>query len=113
MATFFGFAIADSMFPPVCNVSRKPISLREAKEVLENEKVEFCLNPSHAPTVEAAKKLGLKIEIPEAAPKVSLKSGDNVLVMSIRGLPRLEGRHEYTEEEVARATFSFGIWTVH
>ena len=113
MSTFFGFAIADSMFQPSCTVSRKPLSLEEVREILENENVEFCLNPSHAPTVEAAKKMGLCIRIPESAPRVALKPGDSVLVMSIRGLPRLEGRHEYTEEEVAKATFSFGVWTVH
>jgi hypothetical protein len=28
----------------------------------------------------------------------------------VRGLPRLEDRHEYTEEEVAGATFTFTVW---
>jgi hypothetical protein len=32
--------------------------------------------------------------------------------MGVRGLPRLEGRHEYTEEEIAAATFSFSEYTV-
>ena len=39
--------------------------------------------------------------------------GDAVLVMGVRGLPRLEGdRHHYTEDEVAKATFKFTVYSV-
>ena len=41
-----------------------------------------------------------------------LKSGDAVVVMGVRGLPRLTDRHEYTSEEVASASFTFSLYTV-
>jgi hypothetical protein len=51
--------------------------------------------------------------VPERAPLVALKLGDEVIVMSVRGLTRLEeNRHEYTEEEIAKATSTFGLWTI-
>ena len=49
------------------------------------------------------------MDAPEKAPKVSLQRGDSIIVLSIRGLPR-ETR-EFTDAEVADATFAFGIWT--
>lgn len=58
------------------------------------------------------KRYDIKCEIPEKAPLVSLKSGDQFLVMSPRGLPRLENRHEYTPEEIDKASFAFGLWTI-
>lgn len=113
MATFFGFAIADSMFPASCGANRRPLSADEVRETLKKGGVEMCLNLSHVPTIEAAKsRFNLAVTVPPKPPLVSLQKGDRVIVMSVRGLPRLEGRHEYTEEEVAKATFVFGEWTV-
>jgi hypothetical protein len=57
-------------------------------------------------------KFGLNVAIPAMAPRVALNAGDSVIVMGVRGLIRLEGRHEYTEEEVAQATFQFSMYTV-
>lgn len=42
----------------------------------------------------------------------ALAVGDSVVVMGVRGLPRLTDRHEYSEEEVAQATFEFHEYTV-
>lgn len=42
----------------------------------------------------------------------SMFQGDCEIVMGVRGLPRLTDRHEYTDEEIAEATFSFSIYTV-
>jgi hypothetical protein len=110
---YFGFAIADSMFPDRCTVSRKPLTPEEVRTILAEEKVAMALNPSHKPTCEAAtQKFGLPIAIPDKAPVVRLNAGDSIIVMAVRGLPRLEGRHEYTEAEIASATFVFGEWTV-
>jgi hypothetical protein len=110
---YFGFAIADSMFPPVCVVRRKPLTPEEVRAVLAEGNVGMALNPSHKPTCEAAvKKFGLPIVVPDKAPIVCLNKGDSIIVMAVRGLPRLEGRHEYTEDEIASATFVFGEWTV-
>lgn len=111
VSTFFGFAIADSMFPAECNVSRKTLTVDEVRGKLPT--AQMCVNPSHKPTIDAAvQKFGLAITVPEKAPMVALKSGDSVIVMSVRGLPRLEGRHEYTADEIDKATFMFGEWTV-
>ena len=110
---FFGFALADSMFAEAgdCTITRRSITVDEVREMAGD----FipCLNPSHKPTIEAAKqRYGLEVEIPSVPPRVSLKRGDSVVVMGVRGLPRLTDRHEYTEEEIAQATFDFSVYTV-
>src|SRR5271154_2172161 len=85
---YFGFAIADSMFPETCIGQRRPISVEEVKALMEAGYISCC-NPQHRATNEAAGvRYGLNIEVPERAPLVSLKAGDRVIVMSVRGLPR-------------------------
>lgn len=114
MKTYFGFALADSMFPATCEMIRHPLSVQSVDWLLRDGPVEFCLNPSHVPTIEAARsRFGLEIQVPEVAPNVTLERGDSLILMSVRGLPRLGAdRKEYTTEEISSATFSFGIWTV-
>lgn len=117
---YFGFAIADSMFTGDFTVTRKEIKdpgmvdhlLRFPNHVWCQE-VKSCLNPSHKPTIDAMiKRYGFEVEIPLDAHKVNLQSGDALIVMSPRGLPRMIDRHEYTEEEIANCEFSFSIWQV-
>lgn len=109
---FFGFGLADNMFPAFCNVSRRDLTPEEAKDIISLG-VEVCLNPSHAMTIGAMRtRYGIDVAIPEKAPLASLKPGDRLLVMGVSGLPRLEGRHEYTQEEIDNAKFRFGLWTV-
>ena len=57
-------------------------------------------------------RFGIEVEIPARAPQVLIGVGERVLVMGVLGLPRLEGRHEYTAEEVAGAKFNFALFTV-
>ena len=110
--TYFGFAIADSMFNGNCTITRRILSLDEVKERIK-EGVISCLNPSHKATIQAMKnRFGIEVEIPETPPRVTLNSGDSVIVLGVRGLPRLTDRHEYTEEEIANASFSFAEYTV-
>ncbi len=113
MTTYFSFAIADGMFPASSSASRRPISVEEVKQKMEAGYTSCC-NPQHRATNGAAKaRYGLDITVPEKASLVSLKPGDEVIVMSVRGLPRLEeNRHEYTDQEIEKATFVFGLWTV-
>lgn len=112
MTTFFGFAIADSMFPQTCTVTRKSLTVDEVRGKLPT--AQMCLNPSHKPTIDAAmQKYGLAITVPDKAPNIALQSGDTVIVMSVRGLSRLEGRHEYTADEIDKTKFIFGEWTVN
>ncbi len=112
MTTYFGFALADSMFKGDCTISRRGISVEEVKDRVVRG-VESCLNPSHAATIAAMRsRFGIEVAIPEAPPRVCLGLGDSVIVMGVRGLPRLTDRHEYTEEEIASATFGFAEYSV-
>ena len=110
---YFGLAMADSMFPAYCVLTRRGLTLEELKDLLA-EDVEVCLNPSHQTTISAMEsKFGIRVAIPATPPVVKLQPGDSLVLFSVRGLPRLDAsRHEYTEEEIAQATFAFGIWTV-
>ena len=110
---YFGFAVADSMFQGDVEVSRSTVDL-DAVKYLIRKGITPCLNPSHAATIAAMRnKFGLDVPIPERAPQVVLEVGDRLIVMGVRGLPRLDAsRHEYTESEIDAATFSFSIWEV-
>ena len=108
---YFGFALADSMFQGDCAIQRKSLTADDVGAMAGE--LTPCLNPSHQATINAMRsRYGIEVAIPEAPPKVSLGVGDSVVVMGVRGLPRLTDRHEYTEEEVAAATFSFSEYTV-
>ena len=111
MTTYFGFGLADSMFPGACTITRRPLVLSEAQAIVEAG-VTSCLNPSHAPTVAAMRARGLDVAIPATAPRVELRPGDRLVVLGVRGLPRLEGRHEYTPEEIAGASFALALYLV-
>ena len=111
MTTYFGFALADSMFTGNCQISRVELGIVSAKVVVRDAVA--CLNPSHAATIAAMReRFGIEIAIPESPPKVSLGSGDAILVMGVRGLPRLTDRHEYTHAEIESATFSFALYRI-
>lgn len=112
MKTFFGFALADSMFNRDCVISRRTLSVEEVKERV-TQGVESCCNPSHSSTINAMRsRFGINVSIPVTPPRVELGVGDSAIVMGVRGLPRLTDRHEYTVEEIAQATFSFAEYTV-
>ena len=114
MATvYFGFAVSDSMFNGDVEISRGVLDI-EAVKFLVRQGVVPCLNPTHVPTIRAMReRFGIDVEIPERAPQVSLRVGDRLIVMGVRGLPRLGAdRHEYTQEEIDGATFTFSVWEV-
>jgi len=112
MKKYFGFALADGMFTGDCSIRREVLTVEQVKKTLR-EGVVSCLNPSHKATIHAAReRFGIEVAIPEAPPQVGLKIGDAVIVMGVRGLPRMTDRHEYTHEEVAQATFLFARYTV-
>lgn len=113
MRTFFGFALADGMFNGNCNIVRCVLTVEEVKDLV-SQGVESCCNPSHKATIDAMRtRYGIDVAIPETPPRVSLNVGDSVVIMGVRGLPRLTDRHEYTEQEIASASFSFSIYTVN
>lgn len=111
MKKYFGFALADSMFNSNCTISRTVLTADEVKAM--ESQFTPCLNPSHKATIDAMhQRFGIEVEIPDAPPKVALEPGDSVVVMGVRGLPRLTDRHEYDDEEVASATFTFSEYRV-
>ena len=111
--TYFGFALADSMFSGACTIRREVIDVDTVRELAAAGALTPCLNPSHKATIDAMQsRFGIEVEIPETPPRVSVGSGDSVIVMGVRGLPRLTDRHEYTEEEIASAVFGFTMYTV-
>ncbi len=100
------------MFTGDLQLSRREILADEVRSILAGG-VTPCVNPSHRATLVAMKeRFGLTVEVPETPPRVSLTQGDRLVVMTVRGLPRLTDRHEYTMEEVNGAKFTFAIWTV-
>jgi len=112
---YFGFAIADSMFPHNCNINKRMATSEEVRIVIMDLKEEFvpCLNPSHKATIGAMKsRFNINVPIPDSPPRVSLSKGDSIYVMAVRGLPRLTDRHEYTDEEVTKADFVFSLYYV-
>jgi hypothetical protein len=107
---YFGFALADSMFSDGL-ITRRTLSTDEVKTLVQAGVVSCC-NPSHQATITAMQsRFNLEVAIPATPPRVSLQDGDSVIVMGVRGLPRLTDRHEYTESEVAGATFVFSLYT--
>jgi hypothetical protein len=110
--TYFGFAVADGMFAGDVTVTRKVVSVETVRALVSGGVIP-ALNPAHISTINAMKqRFGLEVAIPERAPMVILNEGDQLIVMSVRGLPRREGVAEYTQQEVDGATFVFSLWTV-
>jgi hypothetical protein len=110
---YFGFALADSMFNGDCDIRRRKLTADQVKREVERGVIEPCLNPSHSATIAAMRsRFGINLPIPATPPRVCVGPGDAVIVMGVRGLPRLTDRHEYTNEEVAQATFEFHEYSV-
>lgn len=111
MTTYFGFGLADGMFPSECSITRRPLTDSECMSELANGVVS-CLNPSHKATVAAMEKRGFYVHVPDKAPIVALKPGDRLIVFGVSGLPRLQDRHEYTDDEIRAARFRVGLYEV-
>ena len=110
MKTYFGFAIADSMLPAECVVKKESYVPSYSGEI---EAAINCCNSTHTETIKVANiRYGFELKVPEKPPSVSLGVGDSIIVMGVRGLPRLTDNRHYTEEEIASATFAFSKYTV-
>lgn len=115
---FFGLAMGDSMFPTDCAVSKTTLSPDKAIEWLERYKEAgtyfSCCNANHANTLEVLKRRHGIDGMPSegTAPKVSLESGDSLMVFSIGNVPRDKPEGGYTDEQVGNATFTFSLWNV-
>lgn len=104
---YFGFALSDSMFEGNVRIERRELDAEGAKKLIALGVISCC-NVSHQATITAMSvRFGIEVEIPETPPHVVLKEGDSLIILGVRGLPRMVNRHEYTDEEIAQATFSF------
>jgi len=112
MTRYFGFAFSASMLPSgLVNLRKQDLTVEQVREMIPS--CEMCLNPFHRATVDAAcSRFDLPISIPDRPARISLGVGDSVVVMQVRGLPRLQDRREYTDEEIENANFSFMEITV-
>ena len=114
MSRYINNAIADSMFDATETaqmIIKMSITEAQAKEWLSRWDVWHGGNPSHKNTWDAAaKRLGdSRLANPKGG-KLNMIHGDELLVVSLAGLPR-ETR-EFTDEEVSKATMSFSLYVV-
>lgn len=110
MTVFIGLAFSASMLQPgTVTLRKKDLTVDQVKEVIGNENIVSCANPSHKATLEALKeKYGIDIPIPSKPIRVSLSSSeDAMIVLQVTGLSRLTDRHEYTRQEIEAAEFRF------
>lgn len=109
MTVYLGLAFSASMLPTgTVTLRKKDLTVDQVKEVIGNENIVSCANPSHKATLLALKeKYGIDIPIPGKPIRVGLHSGDGMIVLQVSGLSRLTDRHEYTSEEIASSEFRF------
>ncbi len=109
---YFSFSISDNMFEGDGSIERRMLTPEEAKELITPD-VESIINPSHKSTIDIMRdRYGIDLPVPKFPPQVRLKPGDRIIVMGVRNLPRLFRRHQYTDEEMANAEFSFALYSV-
>lgn len=82
-----------------------------AADYLRQEGLVNAANPSHANTLDViSRRLGVDVRDAKGG-RVTLEAGDSCLVVEISNVPR-ETR-EFTDEEVAKATFKFRLVAVY
>jgi len=112
MKTYFSLAIADNMFTGNVLIQRCELSPTEVKKLVEHGVVSCC-NPSHNAVLNVLRaRFDITVPAAETPPRVELVPGDSIIVLGVRGLPRLTDRHEYTDEEVAFASLTFSMYSV-
>lgn len=113
MITYITLAISDMMFPDDCSLTKKSVSAGFVRGfVRASEDIVSILNPSHTSTIGVIKrKFDIDLPIPEKAPKVSLQSGDQLIVLQAQ-LPRLAEGEVHSQETVENAAIKFSLWKV-
>jgi len=103
---YFNTAFAIGMVPDG-TITVRTVGDEETAEYLRAGVVENVANPAHANTLDAvSRRLGVDVRAAKGG-RVSLQSGDEVLVAEIGNVPR-ETR-EFTDAEIAAATFRFRL----
>ena len=81
---YLGLAFSAAMLPegPV-EMVKNDLTLNEVHAAIAAG-VEVCFNPSHQATIAALReKHGIEIEIPAEPPRISLGSGDSIIVLQL------------------------------
>jgi hypothetical protein len=105
MSSYFNTTLGVSMLPDG-SINVETITDHEATAYLHGT-FENVANPSHANTLDAVSRhLGVNVRGAKGG-RIKLESGDACLVAEISGVPR-ETR-EFTDEEIAAATFTFRL----
>ncbi len=110
--TYVSLAISGTMFPEDCNIEKMGISPEGMQAALKRDNIVSALNPSHKSTIDVIRrKFGFDLPIPERAPKVSLESGDQLIVLQAQ-LPRLAEGEVHSQETVENAQIKFSLYQV-
>jgi len=111
MTTFISLAVSDTMFPDNATLAKTSITRDDLSLILQGS-VLSALNPSHKSTIDVIKrKFWIDLPIPEKAPKVSLVSGDQLVVIQAQ-LPRLAEGEVHSADTVENAKIKFSLWKV-
>lgn len=112
---YISLAVSATMFPENCAIKCEPITAQTVQNILDvhpESEIVSALNPSHATTLDVIRRrYGLELPIPERAPKVSLQSGDSLVIIQAN-LPRLNEGERHSDETVENAPISFRFWSV-
>jgi len=113
MTIYISLAFADSMVAPDAQLKRTPLSVEQVREILSNEKIVSGLNPSHVSTISSLEsKHKIIVPVPEKAPMIKLGVGDKLIIMSARFPRRLNEGETWSQEDVDKTIFAFGVWEV-
>ena len=115
MTIYISLAASATMFPENGSIRMESITAQTVQDIIDTHpesEIVSALNPSHASTIDVIRRrYGLELPIPERAPKVSLQSGDSLVVIQAN-LPRLAEGAVHSDETVQNAPISFRFWTV-
>lgn len=107
MTTYFGYAT----IPDNAEIRKRKLEIEEVKNLIQNAVP--CIDPKHSAIIELmTKRLGIALDIPTNPPAVNFQEGDALIVMSVRGLPRLTGKQRYSHDEAENASFKFSEYKI-
>lgn len=108
MSKYLNTAFSLSMVKCPFTLTGEELTPEQAASWLQDRQVQNACNPQHANTLDAvSKRLQLDVRAAKGG-RVLLQPGDECLVAQVSFPPDVPREtKEYTDEQVARATFSF------
>ena len=106
---YFNFTFSSGMLPKgEVHILKKDLSLKEARDLISQNKIEVCANPSHKETFAILReRYKMEIEVPLKPTKVILEKGDGLIVAQVVNLPRLSNNHQYKKRLLEKAKIRF------